>query len=67
MLGDNIKRLMRKKGYTQKQLALCSKCTTPQISWYINNKHEPRISVLNRIAVALGVNIDELVKGGEQE
>ena len=65
MLGDNIKRLMHENGYTQKQLAILSQCTTPQISWYVNNKHEPRISVLNRIAFALGVTIDELLKGNE--
>lgn len=66
MLGDNIKRLMHENGYTQKQLAILSQCTTPQISWYINNKHEPSLAVVKRIAAVLGVSIDELVKGGEQ-
>ena len=65
MLGDNIKRLLKKNGYSQRQLAIRSQCTPPQISWYVNNKHEPSITVLKRIAVALGVSLDELVKGGE--
>ena len=67
MLGDNIKRLMKENGYTQKQLAMRSGCTEAAISRYVNNGREPRISILKDLAIALGVTVSELIseKGGE--
>ena len=64
MLGDNIKRLMKENGYTQKQLAMRSQCTEAAISRYIRNEREPRIKILKNLAIALGVTVDELLKGG---
>lgn len=63
MLGDNIKRLMKANGYTQKQLAMRSGCTECAISRYVNNEREPRIKILKNLAIALGVTVDELLKG----
>ena len=64
MLGDNIKRLMKENGYTQKQLAMRSQCAEAAISRYIRNEREPRIKILKNLAIALGVTVDELLKGG---
>ena len=63
-LGDNIKRLMKYNGYTQKQLAMRSQCTESAISRYISNEREPSIKILKNLAIALGVTVDELLKGG---
>lgn len=67
MLGDKIKHLMKKNGYTQKQLAMRSGCTECAISRYINNKREPSIKILKNLAIALGVTVDELLKGERYE
>lgn len=60
MIGDNIKILLRKNNYTQKELAIRSGCTPWAISRYVNNVHMPGIRVMQRLAVALGVTVDEL-------
>ena len=60
MIGDNIKILLQKNDYTQKELAIRSGCTPWAISRYINNVHVPGIKVMQRLAVALGVTVDEL-------
>lgn len=65
MFGDNIKRLMKENGYTQKQLAMRSGCTESAISRYIRNQRTPSIRVLKNLAVALGVTVDELTREGE--
>lgn len=62
MLGDNIKRLMKENGYTQKQLAMRSQCTESAISRYVNNEREPSIKILKNLAIALGVTVDELIR-----
>ena len=63
MLGENIKRLLKKNGYTQKELAIRSQCTEPSVCQYLKNKRQPNIKALKNIAVALGVTIDELLEG----
>lgn len=60
MIGDNIKVLMQENGYTQKELAIRSKCSVWAISRYVNNVHTPGIKAIQRIAIALGVTVDEL-------
>ena len=60
MIGDNIKILLRKNNYTQKELATRSQCSVWAISRYVNNVHTPGIKALQRIATALGVSVDEL-------
>lgn len=67
MLGENIKRLMKENGYTQKQLAMRSQCTECAISRYVNNEREPSIRILKNLSIALGVTVDELLKGGAEE
>lgn len=67
MIGDNIKILMQKNDYTQKELAIRSGCTPWAISRYVNNVHTPHIKVMQRIATALGVTVYELRNGDLQE
>lgn len=62
MIGDNIKRLMKENGYTQKQLAIRLQCTESAISKYVNNDREPSIRILKNLAISLGVTVDELIK-----
>ena len=64
MIDDNIKRLLHENNYTQKELALLAGCTQASISSYINNKQRPGMKTLKNLAVALGVTVDELKKGG---
>ena len=61
MIGDNIKRLMKKNYYTQKELAIRSKCTEAAISRYVNNERTPNAWTLIHLALALGVTVDELL------
>lgn len=62
-LGYNIRRLMKKNGYTQKELAMRAGCAESAISKYTNNKRDPSIRLMKRLAIALGVTLDELTKG----
>lgn len=59
----NIRRLMQKNGYTQKELAMRAGCTGGAISKYSNNKRDPSIRLMKRLAIALGVTLDELTRG----
>ena len=61
--GEYIKRIMTHKGMTQKELADKVGITQSAMSRYINDKRIPFIDVAFKIAAALGVSIDELVKG----
>ena len=73
ILGDYLKPLMRKRGYTQKQLAMRSRCMQSAISDYMRNKKIPKLKTLEKLAVALGVSVDEIMrnianrKGGEYD
>ena len=62
-MGDKIKRLMKYNGYTQNQLAMRSGCTKSAISKYIHNDRDPSIRLMKRLAIALGVTLDELTRG----
>lgn len=67
MIGNNIRVLMQENGYTQNELALRSQCNMWAISRYVNNVHTPGIKALQRIAVALGVTVDELCNNNLRE
>lgn len=60
MIGDNLRELMQTNGYTQKELAARSECSIWAISRYVNNVHIPGIRTRQRLALALGVSVDEL-------
>ena len=66
MLAENIRRLRKKKGLSQEKLALLadiSNNTLIKIEQEVAK--EPTITTVTKIASALGVSIDELVKGSK--
>jgi transcriptional regulator with XRE-family HTH domain len=63
-LGKNIKTLMVQNYYTQKELAIKSRCTESAISRYIHDERKPNVKTLRNLALALGVTVDVLLKGG---
>ncbi len=60
ILGNNIQKLRKEKGWTQKQLAGKVDSAVITIQQYELGKREPRIDQLKKIAVALGVSVDDL-------
>lgn len=60
MLSDNIKNLMSDNKITAKKLAEKVGVSPTHISYILNNKREPSIELLSKIAAALGVSIDEI-------
>lgn len=60
MLNDNIKNLMKEKGITNKQLAQIVGVSPTHISYVLNNKRDPSIELLEKIAKALDVDLSEL-------
>ena len=61
----NIKSIRESKGLTQKQLADKIGTTQPCVCNWESGTSDPRTADLPRIADALGVSIDELVRGKE--
>ena len=74
-LGENIKSNRLKKKLTQKKLAETIGVSTITIQNYENNRREPNIETLNKIANSLDIPVSELLgepvsmfsgPGGEQ-
>jgi transcriptional regulator with XRE-family HTH domain len=66
MLAENIKRLRKKKGLSQEKLArLADISNNTLIKIEQEVAKEPTITTVTKIASALGVSIDELVKGNK--
>lgn len=63
-VGENIKRIRKQKGLTQKKLGeLCEpKINEVQIRQYELGKANPKIETIDRIASALGVKIVDLME-----
>ncbi len=61
-VGTNIKRIRKEKGLTQKQLA--NLCNPPMadsaIRRYENNKANPKLETITKIAEALGVSLSDI-------
>jgi transcriptional regulator with XRE-family HTH domain len=57
-----LKLLREKKGMTVRALASKSKMTAAHISRVENGKADPSLSVLKRLAGALGVTVSELLR-----
>ena len=62
-IGDNIKKLREQKGLSQKELAGMIEVNPAQYGRVENSKVEPTLKTLLKIADALGVSLDDLVKG----
>lgn len=63
----NIKSIREEAGLTQAGLAEIAGVTQQAVSNWENGDRQPRVEHLPRIADALGVSIDELVRGKEAE
>lgn len=62
-IGENIKRIRKEKGLTQKQLGdLCSMADSA-IRRYELGKSNPKIQTLHKIAKGLGIPVRNLVEG----
>jgi len=60
VLSDNIKNLMTINKITAKKLSEIVGVSPTHVSYILNNKREPSIELLSKIAAALGVSIDEI-------
>lgn len=58
-IGENIKKLRIEKGLTRQDLAKALKVSDSTISRYENNKREPNMETINKIAKALEVSPSE--------
>ena len=66
MLAENIRRLRKKKGLSQEKLArLADISNNTLIKIEQGIAKEPTITTVSKVASALGVSIDELVKGNK--
>jgi transcriptional regulator with XRE-family HTH domain len=59
-IGDKIKKAREAKGWSQKEVALSLQMDQSQYSKIENNKTDPHLSTIEKIAKALGVSIEEL-------
>ena len=59
-IGENIKRIRKEKGYSQKQLAEKLGTTPQNLAQYENGKRIPKIETLDKIASALDVFIADI-------
>ena len=60
-IGENIKRLRKERGLTQKKLGELCGIAEPNIRKYENSKQNPKLETAEKIAVALGVTAFELM------
>lgn len=64
-LGSNIRKIREAKGLSSKEVALSCKMDPAQYSRVENNKTDPALSSLIKIAKALGVTVAELFTADE--
>ena len=65
-IGKNIKRLRQNKGLTQEQLGEILGLTGQAVSKWENDQTCPDIASLPKLAKILGVTVDELLSGKEE-
>ncbi len=65
-IGENIKYIRKSKGLTQRELAEKIGVTDSAITRYEKGDREPNIETLNKIATALEVTINDLIKNEEK-
>ena len=56
-IGDNIKKIRKEKGYTQEQLAKKLGVSQQNLAQYENNKRNPKMETLQKIANSLDTHI----------
>ena len=62
-VGENIKRIRKERGLTQKELGGLLDMTQSAIGQFENDKTSPKTDTIEKIASALGVSPSELMKG----
>ena len=58
--GQRIKIIRKGKGLTQKELGELAKISYKQIGLYEQGKRNPKLETINKIALALGVRIEDI-------
>lgn len=61
-LGENIKRYRKNKKLTQKQLADKLQVSSITIQNYENNRREPSLEMLNKLAAILGCTVSDFLE-----
>ena len=61
-LGENIKRIRTEKGMTQGDIFRALKLDRGYVSSLESGKRNPTLAMIEKIAGALGVSVDELLK-----
>lgn len=61
-LGDNLKRIRTEKGFSQTDIAKSLGVSRGFVSNIENGKRNPTLSTITRLASAVGVTTDELLK-----
>lgn len=62
LFNSNLKKLLKNKGISSKELAKMTNISCPTISAYINNKIVPKLEPTIRICDALNVSIDYMLE-----
>ena len=66
-LGNNIVNRLQEIGMSQRRLAKLIGVTESALSRWVNGQREPRASMLYKISKILGVTMDDLMKGVDDE
>lgn len=71
MLSENLKNIMKEKGITSKELAERVGVSQVHISYILNNKRDPSIDLLEKIATILNVSVsdfylDEIIEDNQE-
>ena len=64
--GARLKSILESEGITQSELSEMAETTGATISRYVNDNRVPTANQLNKIAKALGVSVDYLLRGTER-
>lgn len=65
--GERVLRLLKEQDISQKDFAQDIGATESAVSKYISDDRTPRMEILANMATALGVTVDYLVTGKENE
>lgn len=63
VIGQNIKKIRKKQGLTQKELGERLGITQQTVAQYERATEQPKISTVRKIADGLGVPVKELIEG----
>ncbi|MCG8573767.1 MAG: helix-turn-helix domain-containing protein [Flavobacteriales bacterium] len=62
MIGENLKRLRKKKGFSQEELASRLDLTRSSYSGYENGVAEPNVETLIKLSEFFGITLDKMLK-----